>query len=73
MIRNITLSAEETLIQKARMKAQSEHKSLNVLFREWMQKYAGEQNRSHNYRFLMRQLSSVDSGGKFTRDELNER
>ena len=73
MIRNITLSVDETLIKQAREKAEKEKTSLNKLFRDWISKYVNRENVGTNYNILMDSLVSVDSGGKFTRDEMNER
>ena len=73
MLRNITLSADDLLIRKARNRAAEEHKSLNALFRDWIKRYVGSEGRSQGYRRLMKHLSHVKAGGKFTRDEMNER
>ncbi|RKX83167.1 MAG: hypothetical protein DRP58_09220 [Spirochaetes bacterium] len=70
MIRNITLSVDETLIKQAREKAEKEKTSLNKLFRDWISKYVNRENVGTNYNILMDSLVSVDSGGKFTRDEM---
>ena len=73
-IRNITLSAAEDALKKAREKAIGEGKSLNVKFREWLQKYISPQDYSRNYEKLMKSLKHVDPGrSKFSRDEANER
>jgi hypothetical protein len=73
MIRNVTLSAEESFIHKARLKAKGENKSLNELFRLWLGRYISQQGASKKYRLLMKKLSHVRAGRKFTRDEMNER
>lgn len=73
MIRNITLSAEEVIINQARQKAGQEKTSLNKLFRDWISRYANRDNVNRSYNSLMESLSSVDSGGKLTREEMNER
>jgi hypothetical protein len=39
MLKNITLSADEKLIQKARKKAKQEHTTLNAQFRQWLENY----------------------------------
>ena len=73
MIRNITMSAEEKLIEMARQKAQSEHKSFNLVFREWLARYTrwpGDENRLNR---TMKKLGYVDPGRRFSRDDLNER
>ena len=72
-IRNITLSAEEDALQKARDKASSEGKSLNVKFREWLKRYINPQDYSKSYEKLMNSLKHVNPGQKFSRDEANER
>ena len=73
MFKNITLSAEESLIQKARHRAAEERKSLNALFREWIARYVGADKGSEKYRHLMKHLSHVQPGRSFSRDALNER
>ena len=73
MVKNITLSAEEVLIRRAREKAARENRSLNSAFRQWLQRYAGHENAADAYLELMRNLGSARAGRKFTRDEMNER
>lgn len=72
-LKNITLSADEKWIQLARQKAMQEHKSLNIIFREWLVSYAGKMRSRQSYQALMHQLSYAEAGRHFTRDELNER
>ena len=71
-VKNITLSAKESLINKARKKAQSEESSLNQRFREWLQRYVGSSDATA-YDNIMSQLKYVKPGKSFSRDELNER
>ena len=73
MVRNITLSVDAVLINRARKKAEQENSSLNKLFRDWMSKYVNSTHVGETYDNIMKTLSDVNSGGKFTRDELNER
>lgn len=75
MLKNITLSAEEELIQKARQKAVGEKKTLNALFRNWLKSYVHQTKASAGKDFdeLMKRLSYARAGGKFTREEMNER
>lgn len=72
-MKNITFSADEKLIEKARLKAAKEKTTLNKRFREWLSSYAKQDDVGSNYDRLMEELNHVDSGGKFTRDEMNER
>lgn len=73
MIKNITLSADEKLIEEARAKADQQKRSLNALFRDWLEQYVGRANAAESYDALMTRLSYVKPGRVFTREELNER
>ena len=73
MIKNITLSVEQSLIEKARDKARREHKSLNELFRRWVGHYVGHEGSAENYKHLMKRLGGIRAGRKFSREEMNER
>jgi hypothetical protein len=72
-MKNVTLSADEALIEQARLVAKSQHKTLNAAFREWLQRYAAEAGSGAAYDALMRRLKDVQPGRHFTRDEMNER
>ncbi len=73
MKKNITLSADDWLIQKARKKAQHEHVTLNQRFREWLLRYISLGRNSDEIEDLFKELNYADPGKKFTRDEMNER
>lgn len=73
MLRNITLSADERLIQAAREKAQGQQSTLNEEFRRWLQGYVAEPDASARVDALLASLGHVDAGRKFTRDEMNAR
>jgi hypothetical protein len=73
MLRNVTLTADETLIGKARERARRRHTTLNEEFREWLARYAGQEKEGTAYRALMEHLAYAQAGRKFDRDELNER
>ena len=72
-MRNITLSADEKLIERARLRALQGKTSLNVAFREWLARYAGPASAEDDYQRLMKQLAKVDAGRRFSRDEMNAR
>ena len=72
-MKNVTLSADEHLIEKAREKARKERTTLNALFRRWLTRYVGRVRPDTKYEELMERLSYADSGRCFSRDELNER
>ena len=75
MLRNITLSADEQLIARAREKAGAAQTTLNVEFRKWLAEYAGAQDDAAVARFrdVMQQLAHVDAGRSLSRDEMNQR
>jgi hypothetical protein len=73
VIKNITLSADDELIERARQRATQQKTSLNTVFRQWLQRYAGSEPLDEDYRRLMKQLRGVDAGRKFTREEMNSR
>lgn len=74
IMKNITLSADDSLIEQARQTARAQHKTLNQAFREWLEQYARpESDRVGEYDALMKRLSYVKAGRKFTRQEMNER
>ena len=77
-MRNITLSANEQLIDSARSKAQQHKTTLNAEFRKWLEQYtnsdADKKLRIQKYRTLMAELSNISTAGKkFNRDDMNER
>jgi hypothetical protein len=73
-MKNITLSAPEELIEKARRKAAAKGTTLNNEFRAWLESQTRNGDElSTNYEALIQRLAHVDSGGKFSRDEMNER
>ena len=73
-MKNITLSADEELIEAARAQARADKTTLNEQFRLWLVQYARKQH-VLRFRELMDDLQAkVSTGGrKFTRDEMNER
>lgn len=72
-MKNITFSADEAIIERARAVAKAEHKTLNVVFREWLASYAARKGSVQQYRALMERLKHIDSHGPYTREEMNER
>jgi hypothetical protein len=74
-MKNITLSADERLIEAARERAREEHTTLNEQFRCWLEDYAGRSYRAKRMMGAIRELQKeISTGGrKFTRDEMNER
>ena len=73
MLKNITLSADEKLIKKAREKAQREFTTLNASFRQWLKQYTSSTFKTKDYDLLMQSFKYVKIGKKLTRSEMNER
>jgi len=73
-MKNITLSAEESLIEAARARARAEHTTLNEAFRRWLSSYAQTQARLNRYEAVMQDLrGKLKVGAKLSRESMNER
>ena len=74
-MKNITLSADENLIEAARARAQAEGTTLNEKFRLWLDGYVGRQQQADAAIATIRALRGrlATGGRKFTRGEMNER
>ncbi len=72
-MKNITLSANEESIESARDFARKRKSTLNALFREWLADLVRQQDREAKLRELDLRLEYASAGGRFTREEMNER
>jgi hypothetical protein len=72
-MKNITLSADEDLIEQARIVARSQRRTLNAAFREWLLQFAAQAGNAREVDALMKRLKHVRAGRHFSRDEMNER
>jgi hypothetical protein len=72
-MKNVTLSADEELIEQARLVARTQRKTLNAAFREWLIQFTGQSGSGPEVDSLMKRLRHVNAGRHFTRDEMNER
>lgn len=74
MIRNITFTADETLIEDARQVAREEKTTLNEQFRLWLETYTRKRRAARAMEVMERIGKYANSGGRtFTREERNER
>ncbi len=73
MLKNITLSADEGLIEKSRKRARQQNTTLNAEFRKWLKKYSSGNSNADNFSLIMEHLGYVQAGQKFSREDLNER
>jgi hypothetical protein len=72
-VKNITLSADERLIEAARARAREQRTTLNEEFRRWLADYVGRDEVAARVMSTIRELQGNYGGRRFTRDELNER
>ena len=73
-MKNITLSADENLIDAARRRAASEQTTLNAQFRIWLASYVGRERQAARAMATVRELGGkLRVGRKLTREEMNER
>lgn len=73
-VRNITLSADENLIEAARRRAAAQQTTLNAQFRLWLADYVGRERQAAQAMRTVRELQGrLRVGRKLTRDEMNER
>ena len=72
-MKNITLSADERLIETARDVARKRKSTINAMFREWLADLVQQQERELKLRELDLRLEYAQAGGKFTREQMNER
>jgi hypothetical protein len=74
-MKNITLSADDKLIEAARERARAEQATLNEQFSRWLADYVQQEHQTESAMALIEELrGQVRTGSrKFTRDEMNER
>lgn len=75
-MKNVTLSADDNLIENARAEARAQHTTLNQMFRDWLAGMAERKapGRQAQVDALFSRLhGKVNAGRKFTREEMNER
>jgi len=74
-MKNITLSADENLIEAARARARAEHTTLNEQFRRWLGEYTRREKQADAALAVIDELrDKLRTGGRrFTRREMNER
>ena len=74
-MKNITLSADEYLLEAAHKYAAVENTTLNAKFRQWLEDYTQRQQRTDKAVAFIEELRRKypPRDRKFTRDEMNER
>ena len=73
-MKNITLSADERLIEAARARARAENSTLNEQFRLWLEQYAQRSKPLEEIdSFMATARGKVIVGRKLTHEQMNER
>ena len=73
-MKNITLSADDALIEAARQRAASERTTLNEQFRRWLADYVGRKRQAADAAQVMQELQGrLQVGRRLAREEVNER
>jgi hypothetical protein len=75
-LKNITLTADEALIERARERAKAEGSTLNESFRKWLAEYARPNFDEARYEETMAAIRAEFVGKpfrKYSREEMNER
>jgi predicted transcriptional regulator len=72
-MKNVTLSADEDLIDRARECARQRKSTLNALFRQWLAELVAQRDAEKRLAELELRMGYAKSGGPFTREEMNAR
>ena len=72
-MKNITLSADEILIEQARECARLQKSTLNSLFRQWLSELVKQKESESRLKGLELRIGYARSGGKFSREKMNAR
>ena len=73
-MKNITFSAEEIQIERARERAAREGHTLNEAFRRWLAEYARQEDRLWRFDEVAKELrGKARVGRKLSREEMNAR
>ena len=72
-MKKITFRPAADLIERARAVASSQDTDLSEAFRAWLRQYWGHEGKADAFDKITNQLKYARAGGRFTRDEMNER
>lgn len=72
-MKNVTFSADEELIEKARLLARQRKATLNALFREWLSNFVEQQDAEERLADLENRIGYARAGRSFSREEMNAR
>ena len=74
---NLTITVEDDVLKRARIRALEENTSVNAILREYLESYAGVSARRRDALEQLLRLSDLGEAGRgdttWTRDELHDR
>lgn len=74
---NLTISIEDDLLKRARIRAVEQGTSVNAVLRDYLEQFAGLKTQREEAAWIVLELSqtaqSGHTGTRWTRDELHER
>ena len=74
---NLTIAIEDNLLQRARLRATEQGRSINALLREYLEAFAGSANRRDraidSFQKLADRAATGSGSRRWSRDELHER
>ena len=70
---NVTVRAEDTLLERAKERARKENKTLDGLFNEWLHRYTQNGNAvsAKGFDDFMERVRYANPGRIFSREEMN--
>ena len=72
-MKSITFRADERAIEKARLKASKQKRSLNDIFNDWLRTYSESESKDFDLDTYLKKFEYVKINRKVPREEANER
>lgn len=72
-MKSITFRADERSIEKARLKANHQKRTLNEVFNEWLRAYSESEPKDFDLDSYLKKFDYVKIDRKISREEANER
>ncbi len=69
----ISLTVDKSVLDVAQRKAEEHHTTRDAVLNDWLARLALGTERVKKFDGMMARMKHVNSGGKFTREEMNER
>lgn len=73
VMKSITFRVDERAIEKARLKASLQKRSLNEIFNEWLRGYSESETKDFDIDAYLKKFEYVKINRKISREEANKR